>query len=448
MAASLDVVAAQSLPMTGPQTRWERIFLFLVGSLASTVMIKIGPVQILELVYLAQIAVLIREASRTDGNLRVFRPLARIGMYFVWFSIASFILALVALRLDFYTPESITPLKGPILITISRIVELMANVTIMIYLANQFRRFPGKARFTMRVYFWTGVASGVYSILTYPLDVAGIASLGAYLDSHRLRGFYNEGGPWGIYLLTVLFVGYVLTRLHWESRNRIWIGYAIVVAVLPGSASKAAAVAIPVFLLLIGIFARSFIAKVAIITSIVFLTIALMRVADPAALFRTYIKSGDVYERESARHRGDGNYIYGRVAGLFIIPRMVAAHPLTGIGWGNYGLVRNAPEFRGASVWADIDDDPGLGIAGLTADLGLPLFAFLLLCLAVPFATVRRLNVPAYIINMALLQPAAHICGAQLNLTYPWVVTSFALGLAFWSVKQTPHAPIQYLRNI
>ncbi len=438
MAASPEVVAFQSLESTGPQTRWEKVFLFLVGSLASTILVKIGPLQVLELVYLLQIGILLQEVSRSEGRLRVFRPLARIGMYFAWFSAASFILALVALRLDFYAPEDLTPLKGPILITISRIVELMANVTIMIYLANQFRRFPGKARFTMRVYFWTGVASGIYSILTYPLDVAGIASLGAYQDDHRLRGFYNEGGPWGIYLLTVLFVGYVLLRLKWESPRRIWIAYAILVAVLPGSASKAAAVAIPVFFLLIGLFARSLTAKIAIVTGLLIITIAAARIADPAALFRTYLRSSDVYERESARHRTDNNYIYGRVAGLFIVPRMVASHPLTGIGWGNYGLVRNAPEFRGASVWADIDDDPGLGIAGLTADLGLPLFCFLLVCLAIPFVTVRRLHAPAYLINMALLQPAAHICGAQLNLTYPWVVTSFALGLAFWSINQAP----------
>lgn len=438
MAASPAFGPPQSVDQTGPHTRWERVFLFLVGALASTVMVKIGPIQILEIVYLIQIGLLLAQVSRSNGHVILFRPFARIGIYFAWFSLASFILAIVALRLDFYTPEDLTPLKGPILITVSRIVELMANVSMMIYLADQFRRYPGKARFTMRVYFWTGVASGIYSILSYPLDVAGIVSLGAYLDSHRLRGFYNEGGPWGIYLLTVLFVGYILTRLKWESRYRIWIGYAIVVAVLPGSASKAAAVALPVFFLLIGLFARSFVAKSAIIIGLLILAFALLRLADPASLFRTYVTSSQVYERESIRHRHDNNYVYGRIAGLFIVPRMVAAHPLTGIGWGNYGLVRNAPDFRGASVWADIDDDPGLGVAGLTADLGLPLFAFLLVCLALPFATVRRLQVPDYIINIALLQPAAHLCGAQLNLTYPWIVTSFALGVAFWANRQGP----------
>ena len=437
MAASTEVLTSEAVDITGPETGWERVFLFLVGALASTIILKIGPLQVLEIIYLIQIAVLLLAAFR-GKSLRVFRPFAHIGIYFGCFSIASFILALVALRLDFYTPEDLTPIKGPVLITISRIVELMANVSMMLYLGNQFRRYPGKARFTMRVYFWTGVASGIYSILSYPLSVAGIASLGAYQDDHRLRGFYNEGGPWGIYLLTVIFVGYVLLRLKWERPHRIWIGYAIVAAVLPGSASKAAVVAIPVFFLLIGLFARSLTAKIAIITSLFTIAIGLMQVTDPAALFRTYLKSSDVYERESAHHRKDGNYIYGRIAGLFIVPRMVAAHPFTGIGWGNYGLVRNSPEFRGASVWADIDDDPGLGIAGLTADLGLPLFAFLILCLALPFATVRRINAPTYIINMALLQPAAHLCGAQLNLTYPWVITSFALGLAFGSIRQIP----------
>jgi len=435
MAGPATIFDLQSTSRTGPRTYWEKIFLFAVGALSSTIMLKIGAVQVLEVIYLIQIVVILTQVVRADGKVTVFRPLAHIGIYFAWFCTASLVLAVAAVRFDFYLPDDLSLLKRPILITLSRIIELTANVTMMLYLADQFRRYPGKARFTMRVFFWTGVASGVYSIVTYPLDVAGIISLGSYLDTHRLRGFYNEGGPWGLYLLTVVSVGYVLDRLKWESRPRIWIGWAIVAAVLPGSASKAAAVAVPIFLLLTGLFARSLATRILVLAGLAVLTLTVYRALGAGAIFRTYLKSSDIYERESHRHEHDSNFVVGRVAGLFIVPRMVAAHPLTGIGWGNYGLLRNSPEYRGASAWGDGDDDPGLGIAGLTADLGLPLLGFLVICLAMPFVTLRPLKVPGYIIGMALLQPTVHLCGAQLNLTYPWVVTSFALGLAFWWIR-------------
>jgi O-antigen ligase len=210
------------------------------------------------------------------------------------------------------------------------------------------------------------------------------------------------------------------------------------------SASKAAAVAVPIFFLLVGLTAKSFKTRLTLVIGLVAAVFAIAQVVDVGALFRTYRKNSDSYERTSALHKNDNNYVYGRVAGLFIVPRMVAAHPLTGIGWGNYGLVRNSPEYRGASEWAQIDDDPGLGIAGLTADLGLPLFVGLLCCIASPVFTVSRLRVPGIVASLVLAQPVVHLCGAQLNVTYPWIVTSFGLGLAFFLAKQaTLTAPSQ-----
>jgi O-antigen ligase len=117
---------------------------------------------------------------------------------------------------------------------------------------------------------------------------------------------------------------------------------------------------------------------------------------------------------------------------------MIAAHPFTGIGWGNYGNLRNSPEYRGASLFVAGADEPGLGIFGTAADLGLPLLAFLLFCLFVPVFYVRGREVQLYVLNLALWQPISHIFGSQLNLTYPWITTALALGLAYSRQQRVP----------
>ena len=161
------------------------------------------------------------------------------------------------------------------------------------------------------------------------------------------------------------------------------------------------------------------------------ITAFIFQATGAAKLILLYQKDDLTYERSSHFRSMDPNFVYGRVAGAFIVPRMIAAHPLTGIGWGNYSALRNNPEFRGASQFVPEADEPGLGLLGSAADLGLPLLCLLMICLFAPVFYVRRRKVPLYVLNLALCQPIVHIFGGQLNLTYPWITTALALGLAY-----------------
>jgi hypothetical protein len=67
----------------------------------------------------------------------------------------------------------------------------------------------------------------------------------------------------------------------------------------------------------------------------------------------------------------------------------------------------------------------------MTGELGIPLILYLASCLLLPFIYLRRIKSPLYLTNLALLQPLVHLFGGQLNLTYPWIVTAFALGLGY-----------------
>jgi hypothetical protein len=170
---------------------------------------------------------------------------------------------------------------------------------------------------------------------------------------------------------------------------------------------------------------------VLLVISVAVLLVATSQVVDLGKAFEVYKRGSQAYEWLSHRHENDPNFVYGRIAGAFIVPKMVAEHPLVGIGWGNYGLLRNAPEYRGAAAFAHLNDEPGLGIVGMTGELGIPLILYLASCLLLPFIYLRRIKSPLYLTNLALLQPLVHLFGGQLNLTYPWIVTAFALGLGY-----------------
>ncbi|CAN5534729.1 hypothetical protein BH10ACI4_BH10ACI4_15890 [soil metagenome] len=415
---------------------WDKTFLVLIATLSSTIVLKVAQIQYLEWIYFIQMGVLLIAFHRNRYKIRLFRSLATLGVAYTLFCIVALSLALAALRFDFFFPDMLPAMKHPVIITISRVVELVASVIIMLYVASEFAHDVMKIRFTMCLYFWVGLASAIYSIVCYPFDILGIASLGTYSDLHRMRGFMNEGGPYGLYMLSVLLVGVTIYRQGWQPTRRLVLSMAVIGIAFLKSESKAALAATLFLFLLNGLMAGS-VGKRAIVigSALIFLVIS-SQFVDLARGIRNYREASATYERVSHLHKEDTSFVAGRVAGAFLVPRMIAAHPWSGIGWGNYATIRNSPEYRGGSAWANVADDPGLGILGTVAELGLPLGAYLLICLIFPYWYLRRLGMPLYLTNLALLQPVVHIFGAQLNMTYPWIITAFALGLAYAITKK------------
>ena len=411
--------------------RWERWFLFATGALASTILLKYAAIQYLEYIYALQLVLLAATFPKSGFEVKVRRAIFWLGIGWLVFSIAVMSLAVASLRFDFYLPAGLASFRYPVYISASRLTEYILSFSVMLYLAHTFRRSAEKARFTLRVYFWTGVASAVYSMVSYPLDVLGIASLGAYANLHRFRGFYNEGGPYGLYVISVVLVGVTLYRLGWEKRLWMRWGFALMVIAFVMSQSKAAFLAAGALLLVNVLIGGSLKQRFLIVGMAVVLGFLATQFLDLRQNIETYEVGAARFERLSHQRYGDYNFIYGRIAGLFIVPRMIRAHPWTGIGLGNYGILRNAPEYRGAAYYVDTADDSGLGILGYVADLGIPLMAYMLFLMFLPFVLLRRMRAPAYLTNMALLQPVVHIFGAQLNVTYAWVMTGFALGIGY-----------------
>ena len=410
---------------------WERVFLFGAGALASTILLKIAQVQFLELLYVAQIALLAVAFSRNGFRTVVYGPLLWLGLLYGGFCVAAVALGVASLRFDFYLPAGLSAVAHPVVVSLARTFELVLDAFGLLYLAGLFRRSDDKLRFTMKVYFWTGFASALYGVLSVPVLRVGLGEFGA-IGLGRVRGFYNEGGPYGMYAVTLFYVGIALYRRGWEPKGRVWAAMGVIALALVLSVSKAAFAMLLVMVLLNALLAQGVGKRLTILGLGAMVVIGVFSNANIGRQLRMYQEQGERYEQLSQRHAKDVNFVQGRVAGVFIVPRMIVAHPWTGVGWGNYGIVRNDPQYRGASAWADLNDEPGLGLPSLAAELGLPLTGVLMLCMALPYFYARRAKAPDFVANLALVQPMVHTFGAQLNLTYPWIVTSFALGLAFY----------------
>ncbi len=432
MPSMLQAAPILTLPEYGVARRpWLTAFLVLVATLASTIRLKVGPVQYLELIYFAQIFAVFVLFVRRNYHTGWLRPIVWIGGCYLFFCVAAIALAFYALRFHFAYPRDISSLNQPVVIAFVRSTELLLSVFAMLWLADLFRKDLPALRFTLRLYFWTGVLSALFSFLGWLLSLVGIGSFGVLLPEHRFFGFYNEGGPWGLYVLSLLLLGVVLHRLGWEPQRRLLFAMPLLLFGFVMSASKSAFVAAAVLLLFNSLFAGSQRSRITVVSILGIVLLIAAQTLNLSFVLQTLVRSADTYERISNLHSNDGNFVIGRIAGLFIVPRMVAAHPLSGVGWGNYGLLRNLPEYRGASAFTFENDQPALGLLGDAAEFGIPLDLFLLALLLLPFFYLRRLRSPVYLTNLALLQPLVHLFGGQLNLTYPWIATAFALGLAY-----------------
>ena len=150
----------------------------------------------------------------------------------------AFLLSFFALQQDFTQSFHGSLFKRPVIVTVARMGELFLDVFYMLYLASLYRLDEDLCRFGARTYYWVGLAGCMYSFITLPLNVLFKTQLGTYGDSHRFRGFDNEGGSFGLYLLSVLLIAIVMRRRNWLGRWQFRLGVASLLLGMIGSQSK------------------------------------------------------------------------------------------------------------------------------------------------------------------------------------------------------------------
>jgi hypothetical protein len=407
------------------------VLVFLVCTLSVTVLLKVGEIQYLELILAADFLVLCILFFRNGLRSQVFQPFFSVGSSWGIFLILAFLLGVVALGQTFY-PFDDTLLKRPLLVTIARMAELFLDVFYMLYLASLYREDEKLGRLGARTYYWMGVAGGVYAVVCFPLNLFFGAQLGTYSDSHRLRGFNNEPGPYGTYLIGVCLLTMAMQRRGWLSRNEFRFGMGLFCVCLLGSQSKAAIFALTLLGFINFLFLSSGWWRLTFVGLVGLGLLVIVSLFNFKGAINGYTEGAAKYQNLSMIRSEDGNFVMGRVAGLVLSPRMIAAHPLLGIGWGNYPLVRDDPQYRrGTAFSLGATDAPGLGPIDYIVELGFPLFLYLTWAELKPLYLLWKHRADIWILNMAAMQILANWFGAHLNLTYQWVVVGLALGMGF-----------------
>jgi hypothetical protein len=344
-----------------------------------------------------------------------------------------FFMSILSVRLTFYPLIEVSSLKQPVIFSLSKLLQFAAIVCGFLWLTNVLMTEKRLLTQAMNAYWLTGIASSLFAILCYfvlaitHFEPSPTSILGAYTNMDgivRARGLFNEGGPFGIYIVSVFTVG--LLRRHMTGRRLGVVNVAILFIAFFMSASKAGFFAAALIFLYSVMSAASFAKKVSYFILSVALFWGLAASLNFGEQLSGYLYSYQNIGEQVASRGVDLNLVAGRVSALYIVPRMILAHPVTGIGFGNYPLMRNDPHYLGVlPAIPQVEDVPGIGIPGIAAEIGLPATLWLMVLLLSPPWLSRK---KASILGIAaIFQPLAHTFAVQLTFFYPWFVSACAI---------------------
>jgi hypothetical protein len=408
----------------GIATVWVALF----AGLSTAPVLKIADVQAVEwaqLLWLAQaLPVFIY------GGMRIHRSgNSRYSVGYAVFLAACVALAAVSFRLEFYTPPDISVLKQPFILSLSRVFEYFMASFFMVKLAGEMRRNRSALRLALNIYIGAGVLSAILSIAGWiVVNISGVNVFTVYGYDERVRGFFNEGGPYGVFLVSVavaLVVRALAFRNGFGLAGQIAFGLLLVALLLSGSK---AGLLVAAGLLGLGVaFAGNRWQRAATVGGGALIVCVLLTLFQGKLLGYAYAYMD--LDEALAYRPGDPSLIMGRIAAAAILPRMISEHPVLGIGPGNYSLMRNDPNYLQGLPPVDDWDLPGMGLFGAAAELGIPTTVFFLFLLMWPLKDAVRQRAGAGLAVCAGFQPLAFLVGVNLNFFYPWLVAGFVISL-------------------
>ncbi len=405
----------------------------LLGILTGFTNLKVDALQPIDFVLLFLLGFCVWKFIGSGLSFRISDALAGLFWSYGLLLLALFLLSVLALRLNFYPINEASFLKRPVIFSLSKLLQFAAIVGGFFWLTNVFMRHKGHLASALTAYWLTGICCSWYAIVSYvALSIVHFEApdiFGAYSNIEgvvRARGFFNEGGPFGLYLISVFVVGVLRRRM--SGRRLGVVNAAILSIAFLLSASKAGVVVAVLLGVCYLVVSAASVKKWVFYFLLATATISVVAVWLDLGnqLLGYFISYQNIEEEIAVRGTDDYNLVVGRISALYIVPRMVVAHPLTGIGFGNYPLMRNDPDYLGfLPTVTEVEDLPGLGIPGIAAEMGIPVTLWLVALLFTPYWMSRGRS--ATLSVAALVQPVAHIFAVQLTFFYPWFVSACVL---------------------
>jgi hypothetical protein len=383
---------------------------------------KVAGIKLNELVSLLTIPFLLYSIRHVNKYILYF-----IGLFVAFLLIT----VLFNLNREFYFSQlgDLSLLRKPYLISIARFVELIACVAFALIVYKTVVYYRGKGlttSFILRKVLNANLYLSIVFLIIFLLTHQHLLSLaGSHIvydttpysaPTLRLRGYYVEGGPLGLFYSGL----YMLTFFV---KGRKWVYRLVFLLVILCAQSKAGIVSVLAwhFYLLYQQFRYASWFKYAILALLlpVFYLIFTQVVANYIEAFRHF----DVIVAE---RKNDYNFVMGRISAVFLTPNMVLANPVFGIGMGNYALVRNNPDYLGILPAVTDWDAPGLGaFITLLIENGLfGLIAFSILLYFIykryaPISSIAGKSIKVFVLICLL--------GVQLHFLYIWFFVGLAL---------------------
>jgi hypothetical protein len=327
---------------------------------------------------------------------------------------------------SFYLLKNVSILKTPYLISIGRFLELVSciNLTTLVYLF-----FKKKSKEKIKQYV-KDIYNLCFIILIVNIIIYFLFIQEYIVDTHivywgdRLRGGFGEGGPYGLMLGFTFCLSF-----FYKSKYHLTTRVTILLVTFFLADSKAGFILILTWFF---IYYYKKIHKKLKELNIIFLIIGGLFLSFVlATLAKNYILDISNIKREVTERPTDVNLIMGRIAGVYIFPKMIKDYPLTGIGLGNYPIMRNNPKYLGIIPVSPIGKADAHGYGGLIqllVDGGLIFFLSFLYIIYLFYRKIRLLN--EGLENYLLIFLCFFIFGVQIYFLYPWVLFGILISLS------------------
>lgn len=376
--------------------------------------VKLGFVKISELILLLIAPFLLKKKI----NKFIF-------YFFVFFTIEA-ILGLIITSTHRFAILGPSTFKSPYIITIARYFELISCISLCIITFRLFKEQSTESKKIINYLVDWNVGISIFFFFLYLLvkvHVLPIQHSIVIYDNYRLRGLYNEGGPYGL-MLSFIFI---LTFFQENTTKRFLKQLFLFVIIGFFARSKAGVLFAVIW---IGLYNFEILKnKLRILflpLTVVFLTGFYFLFVNISEMYITELNRVKLSIKERPT---DINLILGRVAGIYIVPNMVVENPVFGIGLGNYPLLRNNAEYRSffpkpLKESIDIDAHGFGGMVDILVEMGIVgLFFFMFIVFGLRKEVKNRRKGTVFILGFVLI----YCFGVQIYFLYPWVLLAIIL---------------------
>ncbi|NBJ33776.1 hypothetical protein GE191_08815 [Serratia fonticola] len=401
--------------MSAVTIRYSSFIMFICAVGSQLTDVSIGPLKLWEFLAISIFAFSIRSINRKYSPFIIF---------FTLLLILSFIATYVS-DVKYYGYGG---LKEKYIISVVRFVELMLCILTAMTVSNAARKYNADPMNLITKFVKYNFYLTIIVLILFIADVLLNTKFVSYGLKGRLSGFYVEGGPYGLFISTLIFLELITNK---RKLYLIVFGIALVLA-----QSKAAMISLIIFIMINFMLKNKFLASFVIprnffrfsfflIISIVITSYTTYKVA------YNYIEDIQNSSYLLDTRSNDTSFVMGRIAAYHIGPNIIMDKPIIGVGLGGYSLVRNNPKYRQDFPKVERWDLTGLGgLYNLLVENGiLGLLGFLIITFK-----FYKLDTLGLVFLMLFIVPFA--LGAQLYMIYPWIYLGLYTSLVYYKKKQ------------